>query len=76
MPQGAELSDKSEVAIRELSTVNGVELVDATPVFRAYSGADPLYFAYDMHWTPAGHRVMAQNLENYLVRRLSKTWCR
>jgi hypothetical protein len=75
LPEGAEQSDRSEVAIRERSAAGGVELIDAKPAFSAYDGKEPLYFAYDMHWTPAGHRVMAKSLEDYLVRRLSTTWC-
>ena len=76
MPEGAQLSDKSMTAIREHSAAAGVELLDATPAFRAYHGSEPLYFAYDMHWTAAGHRVMAASLAKDLVSRLTPTWCR
>jgi hypothetical protein len=27
----------------------------------------PLYYKHDMHWTPRGHRLMAQQLEQYLL---------
>jgi hypothetical protein len=36
------------------------------PVFRAVTGGNALYFRHDMHWTPAGHEVMARGLGEFL----------
>ena len=69
MPKDARPSDRSLNAIRELAASNGIELVDLYPVFRASADMGPLYFRHDMHFTAAGHRVMARGLEDYLVQR-------
>jgi len=69
MSKDARPSDRSLNTIRELAASNGIELVDLYPVFRASAGVEPLYFRHDMHFTAAGHRVMARGLEDYLAQR-------
>ena len=76
IPAGAVPSDLSYRTIKEMSAARGIPLADLYPAFKASLGAEPLYFKYDMHWTPAGHRVMARGLQEYLVQRTEKTWCR
>ncbi len=75
MAQDAVPSQASYRTIRELSAAQDIPLADMFPVFQASLGPEPLYFAYDMHWTAAGHRVMARGLQDYLVQRLGPTWC-
>lgn len=76
MPKDAKPSDASIKTIYEMAKANGIELLDVTPTFKAYSGTEPLYFSYDMHWTPTGHRVMARGLGDYLIERHAPIWCR
>jgi len=41
----------------------GVRYVDLLPDLRAAARTDPyLYFRSNLHWTPAGHRVVAATL--------------
>lgn len=44
--------------------------------FRSYNQKEKLYFDYDMHWTPAGHNVMANGISSYLTKRYSSAWCK
>jgi hypothetical protein len=76
MPKEAKLSDTSIRTIHEMAAVHGIALADATSTFKAEAGHERLYFSYDMHWTPAGHRVMARALEEYLVNAKAAEWCR
>lgn len=76
VPRGAKASDVSRRTVHALSEANGVPLLDVFPVFAASLGGEHLYFDYDMHWTAAGHRVMARGLETYLVDRFGGEWCR
>jgi lysophospholipase L1-like esterase len=75
MPHDAVPSDKSLDTIRDLSQAGGINLVNLFPVFRAYRGDKALYFQYDPHWTPAGHEVMAQGLEQEMVKSHLDRWC-
>ncbi|MEZ5287596.1 MAG: SGNH/GDSL hydrolase family protein [Vicinamibacterales bacterium] len=76
MPDGARAADTSVRTIHEMSAANGVPLLDVTPVFRQHvGGTEHLYFDHDMHWTPAGHRVMAEGLTQYLEKTDSSRWC-
>jgi hypothetical protein len=63
MPTGSRPSDRS------------AERICAFAAFRAYSGAESLFFRYAMHWTPAGHVVMARNLDYFLGERYEAEWC-
>lgn len=76
MPEGAKTSDASIRTIHDMAAANGIELADVTATFKAYDGPEPLYFQYDMHWTAAGHRVMAKGLGDHLVARRAAEWCR
>jgi hypothetical protein len=76
MPRDAKLSDKSLNTIDELSAQHGVQVVNLFPVFRAYGGNQPLYFDYDMHWTVAGHEVVARGFLDFLLARYRERWCR
>jgi hypothetical protein len=62
IPEGAVPSEASFDHIRGFCRENNVPLVDTVAAFRAYRGPELLYFHWDMHWTPAGHQVMAAQL--------------
>lgn len=66
MPADAEVSDDVRRIVGERAQRLGVEHIDAFDAFRAYDGEAPLYFEHDMHWTPAGHAVMAEVLTTQL----------
>jgi lysophospholipase L1-like esterase len=66
IPEGAVVSDASIDQITELARANGVAFANMFPVFRAVTGGNALYFRHDMHWTPAGHEVMARGLGEFL----------
>ncbi len=62
IPENAVISDKSIHTLQDFVVRNNIDLLNTFPGFRAYSGPPPLYFDYDMHWTDAGHKLMAREL--------------
>ena len=71
MPVDILFSDKSVHIIEDFAITNHINLLNVFPVFRSYKGKSPLYFNYDMHWSPMGHKVMAQELESFIEATLS-----
>jgi lysophospholipase L1-like esterase len=50
-------------------TARAIPVVDLLPALREAARTDPyLYFRWNMHWTPAGHRVVAETLARALAR--------
>ena len=70
IPENAIISDQSLERIRHFAQQNDIEFLDLFPAFRSYDGEDRLYFSFDMHWTPAGHRLVARELERLIADRL------
>ena len=70
VPDGSVISDRSLERIRAFAAQNGIALLDLFPAFRAYAGSAPLYYRFDMHWTPAGHRLYARELQRLVADRL------
>ena len=70
VPEDAVISDRSLEHVRRLAAQHGIELLDTFPAFRAWAGEAPLYWSFDMHWTPAGHDLYARELQRLIVRRL------
>jgi hypothetical protein len=69
-------SNRSVAIIHAFAAEDGIDLVDAFAAFRAHAD-EPLYFAHDLHWTPAGHRLMAEVLGQALEERFSRpNWMR
>ena len=58
------------------SAALGLNLFEALPVFQQHQGTEKLYFDYDPHWTPEGHRVMAAGLASYIEEHQMSRWCR
>ena len=59
-------SDASLNHIRQLARESNIDFLDVFADFQAYSGSENLYYNNDMHWTPRGHQLMADAIENYL----------
>ncbi|MEE3259495.1 MAG: hypothetical protein VX293_09820 [Candidatus Latescibacterota bacterium] len=70
VPEDAVISDRSLEQIRRFAAQNGIELLDLFPAFRAYAGEAPLYYPFDMHWTPAGHQLFTHQLQQLIANRL------
>ena len=75
MKKGERTSDVTQRTIRERSAALGIDLFEALPVFQKYQGSEPLYFDYDPHWTPVGHRLMAEGLVQHIAARQLSHWC-
>ena len=75
MTQDARPSDVSLNTVQALSAASGIELLDLFPVFKSYQGEEPLYFAHDMHWTPAGNALVARGYEEFLSEKLLPHLC-
>ena len=73
VPENAVVSDRSIKTIEEFSMNNSIDLLNVFPVFRRYNGKSPLYYSYDMHWTSAGHKLMAEELKRYIRSTYLKT---
>jgi len=73
VPENAVVSDRSIKTIEEFSMNNSIDLLNVFPVFRRYNGKSPLYYSYDIHWTSAGHKLMAEELERYIRSTYLKT---
>lgn len=65
MPQDATISDRSIQIIEKFAKSNSIQLFNLFPLFRSYNGDKPLYFNYDNHWTPDGHKVVADGFMQY-----------
>lgn len=66
IPDDSLVSDRSVHIIEEFAATNNIQLLNVFPAFRSYSSISPLYFNYNMHWTPTGHKVVAQELERFI----------
>jgi hypothetical protein len=76
MAKEEQLSDLTQQTMRERSAALGIELFETLPYFqRRYEDSGPLYFDYDPHWTPAGQAVMADALEDFVVKHQLTRWC-
>ncbi|MCB9107087.1 MAG: hypothetical protein H6633_22980 [Anaerolineales bacterium] len=50
-------------------TAEGIAHLDLLPIFRdaaAQPDTPPLHFRHDQHWTPAGHRLAAESISEFL----------
>lgn len=54
--------------VREIAATISTDIgfLDLTPALTAAAAAEPVYWAQDTHWTPAGHRVAAEATWRYL----------
>jgi lysophospholipase L1-like esterase len=75
MERGERTTDLSARTIRAHAAELSVDLFEMFPYFKAYDGNEPLYFSYDPHWTPAGHRIAANALADHLRAHHIPRWC-
>jgi hypothetical protein len=72
MDQGQDHTWDPGAPNRRLATIldgAGIPYLDTLPVFQEAASeaeAPPLYFRYDFHWSPTGHRLAAEAVESYL----------
>lgn len=76
MAKNAVVSDRSVKSVVKFSNSANIRLINLFPAFKAYQGSQPLYFKYDMHWTAAGHQVVAESMGRFLTDNFSQLWCR
>ncbi len=76
IPDGARVSDASIGRISAFAREKDVPFANMFPVFRSEHGGRPLYFQHDMHWTAAGHQVMARGLDEFLGPMVRASACR
>jgi len=68
------ISDRTVDELARFSAANGIPFLNTFPDFRAYSGKEKLYFSHDPHWTPAGQKIMADALYNFLIPYLANNY--
>ncbi len=66
IPEDAVVSDKSVHLLEDFASHNNIALLNVFPAFRSYKGESSLYYNYDMHWTPMGHKVMSRQLGQFI----------
>ena len=75
MDEKEQTSNTTQQTIRQHSANSEIDLYEALAEFKKYKGSEPLYFKYDPHWTPLGHRLMAAGLANYIAKHHLQAWC-
>lgn len=73
-PKGSPISDRSIDRLEAFTTAEGIDFLNLFPAFRSYRGDELLYYEKDMHWTAAGHALMAREFERFLRER--QPWAR
>jgi len=64
--------DVARRRLAELSARQGIEYLDLAPSLLTATASEPsLYFARDLHWTPAGQRVVAQAMAERIEERFA-----
>ena len=59
--------DAQEEAVRELCEQESIEFISVTNELRSsILQGNQAYYTYDMHWSPTGHRVVAETVYRYL----------
>lgn len=72
IPVDARISDRTVEELGRFARVNGITFFNAFPAFRAYKGGERLYSRRDIHWTPAGQRLMAGSFAGFIEEELKK----
>jgi len=62
--------DSINTVVKEYCEANKVGFVDLTEPLRAHARkGDQIYFTYDQHWSPIGHKIAADAISEYLKTR-------
>ncbi|HKQ32281.1 MAG TPA: SGNH/GDSL hydrolase family protein, partial [Thermodesulfobacteriota bacterium] len=72
MKPGERISDRTVDELGRFAAKNNIDFFNAFPTFRAYDGREQLYFKHDMHWTPAGQKLMAETLDGFIEKEIKK----
>jgi len=60
--------DKMRNAIREFCAASQLPCLDLSPALRARgANGERLYYPIDIHWNEAGHRVVAETIQKFLI---------
>lgn len=65
LPEKFHVSDRSLERVEVFSRNNNVQMLNLFSAFRSYKGNSKLYYNHDMHWTEAGHKLVAHELEKW-----------
>lgn len=65
LPEKFHVSDRSLERVEVFSRNNNVQMLNLFSAFRSYKGNSRLYYNHDMHWTEAGHKLVAHELEKW-----------
>ncbi|HEX9921104.1 MAG TPA: hypothetical protein VGD99_00430 [Anaerolineae bacterium] len=63
--------------LKQFLAAEQIPHLDLLPIFRqaaARPASAPLHFQHDQHWTPAGHRLAAETLRDFLVSEFGQAW--
>jgi len=59
--------DVQESAVRDFCSTESIEFISLTePLRRTIAEGAQAYFTYDQHWTPLGHKIVAETISQYL----------
>jgi len=59
--------DVQESAVRDFCRTESIEFISLTePLRRIIAEGAQAYFTYDQHWTPIGHKIVAETICQYL----------
>ncbi len=59
--------DVQESAVRDFCRTESIEFISLTePLRRIIAQGAQAYFTYDQHWTPLGHKIVAETISQYL----------
>lgn len=68
IPDFLRSSTKPQQVLAEFTAEKRMDYLDLLPTLRN-AGVHPLFFDYDMHFTPKGHEVVARALASFLLER-------
>ncbi len=69
--------DGEEKAIKKYCQDLGIDFISTTAELQARTAAgNQAYFTYDMHWTPVGHQLVAEKINQFLTEMSSHDFSR
>ena len=58
-----------ESAVEDFCRTEAIEFLSlTTPLRKATAQATQTYFTYDQHWTPIGHKIVAETICQYITK--------
>ena len=60
--------DVQESAVRQFCQTESIEFISLTdPLRKATAEGNQTYFTYDQHWTPLGHKIVAEAISQHIA---------